>query len=316
MERKLVPPFPWFGGKRRVADVVWERFGRVRTYIEPFFGAGAVLLARPEPAGLEIINDKDAMVANFWRAVKWAPDEVAGYADWPVNEVDLTARHRWLIHRKEELRTRLLTDPDYFDAKVAGWWAWGLSSWIGHGWCTSKAAENPKQKPQLTSDDGLTSKIIAHDGSLRSYMRCLADRLRRVKVCCGDWARVCTPVVLFERGPTGVFLDPPYGEGRHPAIYDEDTTEVIQVVREWCLEHGRDSRLRIALCGYEGQIATPGDWETYRWKARGGYGLQGTGRGRANRERETIWFSPHCLPPRQRTLFDTGITEKAHEISM
>ena len=34
-------PFTYFGGKSRVAEVVWERFGAgVRHYIEPFFHLG------------------------------------------------------------------------------------------------------------------------------------------------------------------------------------------------------------------------------------------------------------------------------------
>ena len=41
-------PFPWFGGKSRVAPLVWERFGDVRNYVEPFMGSLAVLLGRPE----------------------------------------------------------------------------------------------------------------------------------------------------------------------------------------------------------------------------------------------------------------------------
>jgi site-specific DNA-adenine methylase len=35
-------PFPWMGGKSRVADLVWDRFGNVPNYCEPFFGSGAV----------------------------------------------------------------------------------------------------------------------------------------------------------------------------------------------------------------------------------------------------------------------------------
>ena len=42
----LKAPFPWFGGKSRAAHLVWERFGNVRAYVEPFFGSGAVLLRR------------------------------------------------------------------------------------------------------------------------------------------------------------------------------------------------------------------------------------------------------------------------------
>ena len=43
-DKMLKAPFPWFGGKSRVADIVWDRFGDVANYVEPFFGSGAVLL--------------------------------------------------------------------------------------------------------------------------------------------------------------------------------------------------------------------------------------------------------------------------------
>lgn len=45
---------------------------------------------------------------------------------------------------------------------------------------------------------------------------------------------------------------------------------------------------------YLGEHEMPG-WAEVAWKARGGYGSQSDGRGRANAKRETIWFSKHCL---------------------
>lgn len=41
--KKLKAPFPWFGGKSRAAHLVWERFGAVGNYVEPFAGSLAVL---------------------------------------------------------------------------------------------------------------------------------------------------------------------------------------------------------------------------------------------------------------------------------
>ena len=35
----LKAPFPFFGGKSRVADNVWSRFGNVPNYVEPFAGS-------------------------------------------------------------------------------------------------------------------------------------------------------------------------------------------------------------------------------------------------------------------------------------
>ena len=103
----LKAPFPWFGGKSRVADIVWDRFGDVANYVEPFFGSGAVLLARPHPPRIETVNDLDCMVANFWRAVQSDPEAVAQWCDWPVNEADLHARHLWLVQNLPAHRERL-----------------------------------------------------------------------------------------------------------------------------------------------------------------------------------------------------------------
>jgi hypothetical protein len=97
IRRDLKAPFPWFGGKSRVASIVWDRFGNTPNYVEPFCGSLAVLLGRPHPPGTETVNDKDAFLVNFWRSLSFDSDGVAKWADWPVSEADLIARHRWLV---------------------------------------------------------------------------------------------------------------------------------------------------------------------------------------------------------------------------
>jgi hypothetical protein len=136
--RPLKAPFPYFGGKSRVAALVWSRLGPVSNYIEPFFGSGANLLGRPDTPKIETVNDLDCYVANFWRATQHDPEAVATFADGPVNETDLHSRHRWLVLSDDAaaFRRRMRTEPEYYDAKVAGWWCWGLCCWIGSGWCT------------------------------------------------------------------------------------------------------------------------------------------------------------------------------------
>lgn len=153
-------PFPWFGGKSRVASLVWERFGDPQNYCEPFAGSLAVLLARPSWAEgesrVETVNDLDCYLANFWRAATEAPEDVAHFADWPVNEADLHARHRWLVGLAE-FRERLRRDPEYFDPKVAGWWVWGLCTWIGSGWCDIARAESGR-------DEGTRAQLAGGEG--------------------------------------------------------------------------------------------------------------------------------------------------------
>jgi len=132
----LRSPYPYPGGKSRVAHLVWDRLGDVSYFVEPFFGSGAVLLARPHRGCAETVNDADCQIANFWRAIRDAPKEVALAADWPINEADLIARHSDLHSRAEALRHKVLADPRYNDPQIAGWWVWGLCQWIGSGWCS------------------------------------------------------------------------------------------------------------------------------------------------------------------------------------
>src|SRR4051812_47029088 len=114
---QLVAPFPYFGGKRAAIDLVWPQFGAVDNYVEPFCGSLAMLLGAPEGDRTETVNDVNGFVVNFWRAVKNDPTAVAKWADWPVTEIDLEARHGWLVNRGERLKWSL-GDPDFYDAKI------------------------------------------------------------------------------------------------------------------------------------------------------------------------------------------------------
>ena len=132
----LAAPFPYFGGKANACEQVWQAFGAVDNYVEPFAGSAAMLLGAPSGKRVETINDFDGFIANFWRAIAHDPEDVAHHADWPCNEVDLFARHSWLVRQRESLTEQLHADPAWFDAKIAGWWCWGACNWIGSGWCS------------------------------------------------------------------------------------------------------------------------------------------------------------------------------------
>lgn len=311
---RLRSPYPWFGGKSTVMPVVWKRFGDVRNFVDPFLGSGASILSRPGWPWddginrIETVNDLDGFVANFWRAICADAEAVAEHADWPVNECDLHARHLWLVKEGRQHVERLKSEPDYYDAKIAGWWVWGCCQWIGSGWCRQVR----QKRPHL---GGAGRGVHAARGNdLRAYMHLLMQRFRRVRVCCGDWSRVCGPTPTVRQGLTGVLLDPPYSQAvRDPDLYAQDH-DVAADVRAWCVENGHDKRLRIALCGYAGEgheeLEAHG-WDVHEWKAKGGYGNQGEDSdGRDNAARERIWFSPHCIPDRspQRSLFEGATT--------
>jgi hypothetical protein len=149
------------------------------------------------------------------------------------------------------------------------------------------------------------------DIRILDWMQALAERLRYVRVCCGDWKRVVTPSVTYkisgDKMPTAVFLDPPYnldivrnhGDGHAPSdkLYTHHADGLSGEVRAWALENGDNPLLRIALCGYQGEHAMPDSWECCWWKSNGGYANQKGGLGKENAKRERIWFSPHCQRP-------------------
>jgi hypothetical protein len=158
----LKAPFPWFGGKSRVASLVWERFGDVTVYAEPFAGSLAVLLGRPKEheRTVESVNDKDGFVCNAWRAIAHDPEQTAYWADWPSFENDLHARHAWLVERRDSLVERLEGDPDYFDAKIAGWWLWGIANWISGEWCVGNG---PWKRVEVAPGDWRLRKVESDD---------------------------------------------------------------------------------------------------------------------------------------------------------
>ena len=308
-------PFVWFGGKFKVAHVVWRGLGDVEHYIEPFFGSGAVLLSRPHAAKLETVNDADGLLANFWRAVSHAPNDVAFHAANPVNEADLRARHLWLVNHKAGLTERLMADPDWFDSKAAGWWVWGINCWIGSGFCSGDgpwqnidgvfskgdAGQGVNRKlPHLSSvGRGVNRKFQGDDREtwLRAWFGDIKARLSETHVACGDWTRVTGPSVLGAAGGVcGLFLDPPYSRDMRVAVYANES-DCAPDVLAWAKKNGDNPKLRICLAGYDGEHNDLQElgWRVHEWKAVGGYANQGDTRGRENAAKERLWFSPHCL---------------------
>lgn len=346
------PPFPWFGGKTKIAPIIWERFGDVPNFVEPFFGSGAMLRLRPhwpfdeEFIRRETVNDYDGHVCNFWRATQYDPEAVSHYLDWPVNELDLHARGRWLFCRPEskEFAERMRAEDDFYCPKTAGWWCWFVANWIGGLPSVEKNAHRTeecvaRQRPHLGRAGQGVSRQLPHLGdagkgvtrqlphlgnaeasgacerqseSLRYWMCVIADRLRLVRVCCGNWDRVCGKSVTWNNAsPCAVFLDPPYSAeaGRDNNLYSTENASVAHDVREWCLIEGKRDDMRICLAGYAGEgheALEAAGWDVVAWKSSGGYASQGNGNGKENAHRERLWFSPACLRPNraQPGLFD------------
>lgn len=236
-----------------------------------------------------------------------APDEVAYYADWPINENDRVARSLWLANRKESLQAKLEGDPEYYDAKIAGWWAWGMCCTIGGRFAWGNGpwvAEDGElvYRPghggigtlHGIPDIGNFNGLLRRDKPVSEYLRELSARLRYVRVCCGNWDRILRPERVPNGDIIGVFLDPPYSAPRQGRLYAEDDITVSKEVEAWALAHGNNPRYRIVLAGYEGEHEMSG-WGIYEWQANGGYGNQGE-KENINKTKERLWYSQYCHP--------------------
>lgn len=64
------------GAKWGMAKMIVNLMPKHRSYLEPFFGSGAVLFNKP-PSAIETVNDIDGDVVNFFRVLREQPDELA-----------------------------------------------------------------------------------------------------------------------------------------------------------------------------------------------------------------------------------------------
>ena len=146
--------------------------------------------------------------------------------------------------------------------------------------------------------------------NIYTWFRELSERLRNVRVVCGDWTRVCGGNWQDAGGDVGIFFDPPYGVKDRSEVYDQDSTDVAVDVSAWCLERGAIPSYRIVLAGYEehSDLLNNG-WTMQGWKTAGGYGNTGKGRGMENRHREVLYLSPHCLNQKQGVLSLDPVSE-------
>ena len=301
----LKAPFPYFGGKSAISSKVWLALGDCKHYIEPFFGSGAVLLCRPnyQPQHhIESVCDKDGFVANVWRALQFNPDEVAKWCDWPVNHVDLVARRRELLRNEDCLLKNLTENHEGYDSKIAGYWIWAASCWIGSGLTrpvaiphisgSGQGVHSLGQIPHI-ADGGKSIHSLGQKSNIYDWFKKLQQRLRYVRVVCGDWARVCGGHWQTDEGVCGMFFDPPYGvKDRDTNIYHHDSVTAASDVLAWVRERGKDTKYRIVLAGYEEYSGLLSEgWRSESWSANGGYSNTGDG---DNRHRETLYYSPGC----------------------
>lgn len=96
------PIVPWIGGKRRLAQTLFDRFPPHTCYVEVFAGGAALFFLRP-PAEVEAINDVNGDLVNLYRVVQHHLEEFVRQFKWALSSRQI---FKWL----QDTPTQILTD--------------------------------------------------------------------------------------------------------------------------------------------------------------------------------------------------------------
>ena len=84
--KKSKSVFPIFGGKNRLVNRILPLLPSTRVFVDAFGGAGNVILNR-EPSKLDVFNDIDSNVVNFFKQLR-------GDSDRLIQQIELTPHSR------------------------------------------------------------------------------------------------------------------------------------------------------------------------------------------------------------------------------
>ncbi|MCK6648724.1 MAG: DNA adenine methylase, partial [Bacteroidia bacterium] len=109
-------PISYYGGKQKLASTILKLIPKHKLYCEPFIGGAAIYFAK-EPSAVEVINDVNKELVNFYRMVQ--TEFVA-----LETEIRITLHSRDL-HRKAKV---IYDNPDMFTEIKRAWAVWVLST--------------------------------------------------------------------------------------------------------------------------------------------------------------------------------------------
>lgn len=185
----MLPPFAWLGGKVRMAKRLLPLLPAHHTYVEPFAGSAALLFAKP-PSPVEVINDRDEGIVNFFRVLR-DPDSFRRFK----RLVTLTP-----YARTEYLRARA-TWVECADA-VERAWAWFIVARMSFGGCFGSSFGTCIS----TSSRGMAAEVSSYLGAIERLPE-VAARVLRVQVENQDWRVI---LKRYDTPETFFYLDPPY----------------------------------------------------------------------------------------------------------
>lgn len=201
---KLRTPISYYGWKQKLAKRIVSVIPPHVLYCEPFIGGAAVFFAK-EPSTVEVINDTNKELINFYRVAK---------DDFVSLEKEIwISLHSRDLHRKASV---IYNNPDMFSDIKRAWAVWltssqSFSSQLDSSWGYDKTSNT-------------TTKKIA--SKKEGFVEEMAIRLQNCQIECAD-----ALYIIGSRDTENSFFycDPPYynSDCGHYDGYSESDFEAL-----------------------------------------------------------------------------------------
>lgn len=194
------PVLKYPGAKWRLAKWIVSHLPKHTTYLEPFFGSGAVFFNKI-PSHVETINDLDGQVVNLFRVMRERAEELAAL-------VEMTPWSRKDYYASYEPAEDPLEDARRFLVRM--WQAYGAMSAHRTGWRSDVQGRQNTSCARVWRQ--LPARILA-----------VADRLKDAQI----EHRPALEVIEAYRYPDVlIYADPPYSlDTRSGRIYRHEMTD-------------------------------------------------------------------------------------------
>jgi DNA adenine methylase len=175
-------PLSYIGGKNRLAKQIIDLFPKHTTYVEAFAG-GAQVLFRKEPSKVEILNDLDGEIVNFYRVCQQHFEELLRY-------------FRYILVSRKWFDLQRATDPDTLtDIQRAARHLYLLKN------CFASLVNHPVYHRNVVQPASFNlDKLPQIIGNAHK-------RLERVQLECAPYEEI---LKRYDRPTTLFYLDPPY----------------------------------------------------------------------------------------------------------
>lgn len=180
-------PFKWVGGKSRLRKQIINILPSHTCYVEPFAGAAWILFAKP-PSPVEVLNDKDKDLINFFRVVKEQPEKLIASFEW---ELVSRAEFERLAQSDPSQLTDIQRAHRFYYLIMAGW---------------GGELHYPRFQTSIT-DGGHGNRLFGALQTLRERLMPVYDRLRTVIIENLDWQEC---INRYDRAGAVMYIDPPY----------------------------------------------------------------------------------------------------------